>query len=155
MMSRDDRDVADMDADALAQACANAMWAADNASKHMGMKLEHVAAGTATMSMRVQDFMTNGHAICHGGFVFTLADSTFAFACNGYNRNTVAQHCAVSFLLPVKAGETLTAVATEVQRGERSGIYDIRVTREDGETVAEFRGHSRTVKGTHLPVQDV
>jgi len=142
------------DADALARACAETMWAADNASKHMGMKLEHIAAGTATMSMRVQDFMTNGHDICHGGFVFTLADSTFAFACNAYNQNAVAQHCAVSFLLPVKAGDTLTAVASEVHRSGRSGIYDIRVTRDDGETVAEFRGHSRTVKGTLVPVGD-
>lgn len=153
-MSQDTTKVSEMDPDALARACAEAMWAADNASKHMGMKLEAVAAGTATMSMQVQDFMTNGHDICHGGFVFTLADSTFAFACNGYNQNAVAQHCAVSFLLPVKSGETLTAVATEIHRSGRSAIYDIRVTRDDGETVAEFRGHSRTVKGTHLPVDD-
>lgn len=153
-MSRDTTKVSEMDPDALARACAESMWAADNASKHMGMKLESVAAGTATMSMQVQDFMTNGHDICHGGFVFTLADSTFAFACNGYNQNAVAQQCAVSFLLPVRSGETLTAVATEIHRSGRSGIYDIRVTRDDGETVAEFRGHSRTVKGTHLPVDD-
>ncbi len=98
--------------------------------------------------------MTNGHDICHGGFVFTLADSAFAYACNSYNQNALAQHYAVSFLLPVKAGETLTAVAREINKSGRSGICDIRVTRENGETVAEFRGHSRTVKGTHLPAQD-
>lgn len=153
-MTQDHGGIDTMDPDALARACAQSMWAADKASKHMGMKLDHVAAGTATMSMTVQDFMTNGHDICHGGFIFTLADSTFAFACNGYNQNAVAQHCAVSFLLPVKSGETLTARATEIHRSGRSGIYDIRVTREDGETVAEFRGQSRTVKGTHLPVQE-
>ncbi|MEX3009089.1 hydroxyphenylacetyl-CoA thioesterase PaaI [Hoeflea sp. TYP-13] len=153
-MTEQARSVSDMSADELAQACAQSMWANDSASQHMGMKLEAVTAGTATLSMVVKDFMTNGHDICHGGFVFTLADSAFAFACNGYNQNAVAQHCAVSFLLPVKSGETLTAVAREINRSGRSGIYDIRVTRDDGETVAEFRGHSRTVKGTHLPVQD-
>lgn len=137
--------------DALARACAEAMWANDNASKHLGMEIAAVTAGRATLTMTVQDHMTNGHDICHGGYIFTLADSAFAFACNSYNQNAVAQHCAISFLLPVKSGEKLTATAREIQKAGRGGIYDIRVTRDDGDVVAEFRGHSRTVKGTHLP----
>jgi len=141
-------------ADELARACAEAMWRKDRASQHLGMAIEHVAAGMARLTMTVRDFMTNGHGICHGGYIFTLADSAFAFACNSYNRNTVAQHCAVTFLAPVMEGERLTADAREVSRTGRSGLYDIRVTRADGETVAEFRGHSRTVKGTHLQEQD-
>ncbi|WP_425499198.1 hydroxyphenylacetyl-CoA thioesterase PaaI [Hoeflea poritis] len=151
-MSSEEPKASEMAPDELARACAASMWAHDNASKHLGMEIESVSAGTATLSMTVLDHMTNGHDICHGGFIFTLADSAFAFACNSYNQNTVAQHCAVSFLLPVHSGEKLTAVAREVHKAGRGGIYDIRVTREDGETVAEFRGHSRTVKGTHLPV---
>ncbi|MEM6461604.1 MAG: hydroxyphenylacetyl-CoA thioesterase PaaI [Pseudomonadota bacterium] len=143
-----------MHPDELAAACAKEMWSADKASRHMGMHLDEIRAGYARMSMVVQDHMTNGHDICHGGFVFTLADSAFAFACNSYNQNAVAQHCAISFLQPVMSGETLTAVAKEIHKAGRSGIYDIRVTRADGETVAEFRGHSRTVKGTRLPAQE-
>ena len=118
---------------------------------NLGMEIAAVTAGCATLTMTVQDHMTNGHDICHGGYIFTLADSAFAFACNSYNQNTVAQHCAISFLLPVKSGEKLTATARQIQKAGRGGIYDIRVTRDDGEAVAEFRGHSRTVKGTHLP----
>ena len=137
--------------DELARACADAMWERDNASQRLGMRIEDVGAGWARLSMTVRDDMTNGHKICHGGFIFTLADSAFAFACNSYNQNAVAQQCAVTFLAPVREGERLTAEAREINRSGRSGIYDIRVTRGDGETVAEFRGHSRTVKGTHLP----
>lgn len=150
-MTEGSGDLKSMSADGLARACADAMWANDKASKHMGMKIEAISAGSATLSMIVLDHMTNGHDICHGGYIFTLADSAFAFACNGYNQATVAQHCAITFLLPVKSGEKLTATAREIQKAGRGGIYDIRVTRDDGEAVAEFRGHSRTVKGTHLP----
>ncbi len=138
----------------LAEACAESMWARDNATKHLGIVIEDVMPGQARLSMVVQDFMTNGHKICHGGYIFTLADSAFAFACNSYNQNTVAQHCSVTFLAPVMEGERLTADAREVNRSGRGGIYDIHVTRNGGEPVAEFRGHSRTVKGTHLPEGD-
>jgi acyl-CoA thioesterase len=103
------------------------------------------------LSMTVTDAMSNGHGNCHGGYIFTLADSTFAFACNSYNQLAVAQHCSVTYLLPVRMGDRLTAAATEVSRRGRSGIYDIRITTQDGAHVAEFRGHSRSVKGTHLP----
>jgi acyl-CoA thioesterase len=105
--------------------------------------------------MTVADYMTNGHRICHGGYIFTLADSTFAFACNGYNQRVVAQHCNITYVAPAYEGDRLTAVGRELSRFGRSGIYDITVTREDGALIAQFRGHSRTVKGTHLPDGDV
>lgn len=138
----------------LARACAKVMWQEDSASQHMGMVVEEVAPGRSRLTMVVRDFMTNGHKICHGGFIFTLADSAFAYACNSYNQNTVAQHCSVTFLAPVREGERLTAVAREINRTGRGGIYDIRVTRSNDEAVAEFRGHARTIKGTHLPEGD-
>ena len=98
-----------MDADQLAKACADAMWAEDQASRGLGMELVSVGPGRAELSMLVTDRMVNGHELCHGGFIFTLADSTFAFACNTYNQRTVAQHCAVTFLNPGKLGDRLTA----------------------------------------------
>jgi acyl-CoA thioesterase len=101
--------------------------------------------------MTVTDRMVNGHDLCHGGFIFTLADSAFAFACNTYNQRTVAQHCAVTFLTPGRLGDRLTARAVEVSRRGRSGIYDITVTRADGTVIAEFRGHSRTIEGELVP----
>ncbi len=91
--------------------------------------------------------MTNGHGTCHGGFIFTLADSAFAFACNTYDERTVAQHAQITFIAPAMAGDTLVASAIERSRTGRSGIYDITVMREDGQQIAEFRGHSRTVGG--------
>lgn len=139
------------DAKAVAIASAEAMWRDDRASQHLGMELEHIAAGEATVSFIVTDVMTNGHNTCHGGYMFTLADSAFAFACNSYNQRTVAQHCSVTFVAPAFLGDRLTARAREVSRVGRNGIYDIAVTNQKGERVAEFRGHSRTVRGTHLP----
>lgn len=135
----------------LAEACAEAMWKDDRATQRLGMRIEHVAPGAATLSMTITADMTNGHGSCHGGYIFTLADSAFAFACNTYNQRTVAQHCSITFIAPVSEGDRLTASAREVSRRGRGGIYDIRVTNQNGEHVAEFRGHSRTVKGTHLP----
>ena len=136
---------------ALAEACAKAMWDDDNATRHLGMELVSVAPGEATIAMTVAEIMTNGHGTCHGGYMFTLADSAFAFACNTYNQRTVAQHCSVNYIAPAFKGDRLTAMAREVSRRGRGGIYDIRITNQEGEHVAEFRGHSRTVKGTHLP----
>lgn len=140
-----------MTPDELARACAAAMWADDNATQHLGMELSDVRAGHATMTMRVRPEMTNGHKICHGGYIFTLADSAFAFACNTYNQRVVAQMGQITFLAPGQEGDVLTARAAEVWRQGRSGIYDISVTRQDGTKIAEFRGHSRSIKGTHLP----
>ena len=137
--------------DDLARACADAMWKEDNASRGLGMEIVKIGAGHAVLAMTVKPEMVNGHGIAHGGFIFTLADSTFAFACNSHNQRSVAQHCSVSFIAPAFRGDRLTASAQEVSRRGRSGIYDVRITNQEGEIVAEFRGHSRTIKGAHLP----
>ena len=139
-----------MDATALARACADAMWKEDAASQSLGMQLVSIAPGQAVITMTVTDRMVNGHKLCHGGYIFTLADSAFAFACNTYNQRTVAQHCAVTFLASAKLGDKLVARAVERQRSGRSGIYDVTVTREEGNAIAEFRGHSRTIEGELL-----
>ncbi len=132
-----------MTPDSLAAACADAMWAADQASSGLGMRLLHVGPGSARLAMAVQARMLNGHGICHGGFIFALADSAFAFACNTTGMVSVASHCSIAFLRPAREGETLEAVAEERQREGRGGIYDVRVT-SGGAIVAEFRGHCRT-----------
>lgn len=121
------------------------MWSEDRASQALGMVLEDVGPGTARMAMIVADHMTNGHGMCHGGFIFTLADSAFAFACNSHNQRAVAAQGAISFLAPAQRGEKLLAIAEERQRAGRSGIYDVRVTGGDGRIIAEFRGYSRTL----------
>ena len=140
-----------MTPDEIARRSADAMWAGDRASQALGMTLDAVGPGTATLRMTVREDMLNGHDIGHGGLTFTLADSAFAFACNGYNQRTVGHQASITYLAPGRLGERLTAVAREVYRAERYGIYDVHVTNGRGEPVAEFRGHSRTVKGTHLP----
>jgi acyl-CoA thioesterase len=137
----------------LAQRCAEAMYGADRASQHLGMTIEEVAPGRATLRMPVTDIMINGHDICHGGYVVLLADSAFAFACNTYNQRTVAQGLDVTFLRAVRRGDVLVAVATERARQDRTGIYDVTVSREGGEVVAEFRGRSRTIGGTLVDVE--
>lgn len=142
---------AELTPQALAEACARAMWNEDSASQRLDMRLEHVTPGAATLSMTITDQMTNGHGNCHGGYIFTLADSAFAFACNTYNQRTVGQHCSITYMAPVARGDRLTAEAREISRRGRGGIYDVHVTNQHGEHVAEFRGHSRTVKGMHLP----
>jgi acyl-CoA thioesterase len=138
------------DPDAVARAAAQAMWDKDLASRNLGMSLDAVGPGMASLSLTITAAMTNGHKTCHGGYIFTLADSAFAFACNSYNQNTVAQHCSVTFLRPAVEGDRLTATAREVSRIGRGGVYDVKVTNQSGEHVAEFRGHSRTVKGTPI-----
>lgn len=142
---------AELTPQALAEACAAAMWADDAATRHLGMRIEHIAPGEATISMDVAEFMLNGHGLAHGGYIFTLADSAFAFACNGYNQRTVGHQAAITYMAPGRRGDRLTATARELYRGRRDGIYDVSVTNGRGERIAEFRGHSRTVKGTHLP----
>ena len=144
------QDTLPMDAQTMAQACADAMWGNDRASKGLGMTIQRVGPGEAVLAMTVRPDMTNGHDICHGGFIFTLADSAFAFACNTHNQRTVAQQCAVTFIRPVHAGETLTAHAGERSKAGRGGIYDVTVRDSKNEVVAEFRGHSRTISGELL-----
>lgn len=143
--------VSEMTPQEIAEASVRAMWNDDSASQRLGMSLDYIAPGQATLSMTITDTMSNGHGNAHGGYIFTLADSAFAFACNSYNQMAVAQHCSITYLIPGRIGDRLTATATETSRRGRSGIYDIRITNQDGDHVAEFRGHSRTIKGTHLP----
>ncbi|MGJ8569993.1 MAG: hydroxyphenylacetyl-CoA thioesterase PaaI [Hoeflea sp.] len=133
-----------------AERSSEAMLKDDHTTKGMGMTVEAVGPGMATLSMVVRKDHLNGHGSCHGGAIFTLADSAFAFACNSHNKVTVAQHCSVTFLAPGREGDRLTATAREVTLAGRSGIYDVTVTRKDGVAIAEFRGLSRTVSGTHF-----
>jgi len=133
------------DATSLAVRCAEVMYGNDAASKGLGITVDAVGPGTARARMAVRDDMLNGHGICHGGYVFTLADTAFAFACNTYDDVTVAAGADVTFLAPVTAGTTLSATATERARRGRSGLYDVTVTTEGGDVVAEFRGRSRSL----------
>lgn len=135
------------DPEEIARISAEGMWTGDRASEGLGIKLEAIGPGYATMSMIVTEAMTNGHDTAHGGFIFALADSAFAFACNSRGDKAVAQHCSITYLRPGRRGDRLVAVAHEVAREGRSGIYDVNVSVGD-ETVAEFRGHSRTVGGS-------
>jgi acyl-CoA thioesterase len=124
------------------------MFAEDNTARHLGMEIIEMAPGCATLRMTVRPEMTNGHGICHGGFIFTLADTTFAYACNSHNQRAVAASAQIEFVAPGARGDVLTATGIEQQCFGRSGIYDIRVTRSDGTTLALFRGKSATIKGT-------
>jgi len=135
------------EAQALAERVAAGMYARDTASQAMGMRIVRVAPGHAEMAMTVRADMLNGHAICHGGFIFTLADSAFAFACNSYNLTTVASGCAIDFLAPAREGDVLTAIAQERSASGRTGVYDIDVVNQRGEKIALFRGKSYRIKG--------
>ncbi len=130
----------------IAEACARVMWEDDSRSRNFGMTLDHVAPGEATLSMDVTGQMTNGHGTGHGGYIFLLADQAFALACNTYNQRTVGQHCSISYIAPVSEGDRLTAIARETVRAGRSATTDVRIVDQHGTHVAEFRGHSRTVK---------
>ena len=132
----------------IARRSADLMWAEDKTARGHGIRIESVGPGEASLSMLVTEAMTNGHGIGHGGFIFLLADTAFAYACNSYNQRCVAQHCSITYLKPAREGSRLTATAREVQRIERSGIYDISVSDETGQPIAEFRGYSRTVPGS-------
>jgi phenylacetic acid degradation protein PaaD len=138
----------------IAERSAAAMWTDDAASQAMGMTLDEVRPGSARLSMTVRSDMVNGHGICHGGFVFALADSAFAFACNSYNRSTVAQACDIVFVSAARLDDKLVAEAAERARFGRHGVYDVTVRRAgapDGEYVALFRGRSREIGGTLVP----
>ncbi|WP_027800490.1 hydroxyphenylacetyl-CoA thioesterase PaaI [Paraburkholderia dilworthii] len=142
---------AEMTPDELARATAAAMYENDACSRALGLEIMEVRAGYARLRMTVRDDFLNGHQICHGGLIFTLADSTFAFACNSYNLNTVASGCSIEFLRPVHGGDVLIAEAVEQALSGRTGIYDIRVTNRTGDTVAMFRGKSAQIKGNVIP----
>ncbi len=134
------------DTEALARACAEAMWADDRASQALGMRLVVVAPGRAVVEMQVREDMSNGHGIGHGGFTYALADSAFAFACNSHNRRTVAYRCDIHYLAAVREGDVLVAEAVERFREGRNGICDVTV-RCGAKVVAEFRGTSREIGG--------
>ena len=131
--------------DDLARACAEEMWKEDDASPGLGMEIVEIGPGRATLSMTVRPDMVNGQRIAHGGFIFALADSAFAFACNTHNERVVAAQGNITFIRPGKLGD--------ISRSGRSGIYDVRVTVDDT-VIAEFRGHSRAIGGSWLPVAD-
>jgi acyl-CoA thioesterase len=133
--------------DALAIATAENMYARDHATQALGIKIVSVSAGYASMQMTVRLDMLNGHQTCHGGFIFTLADSAFAFACNSYNIQAVAAGCSIEFLAPAFEGDQLVASAVEQSRSGKTGIYDVAVVNQDGKKIALFRGKSHQIKG--------
>ena len=140
-----------MTPDELAKACAAAMWADDHASRGLGMAIDSVAPGTSVLSMTVTQAMVNGLGVCHGGFILTLADSAMAFASNAHGAKAVAQHIAITYVRPGRLGERLVATAEERVRSGRSGMYDVRVSGEDGTVVAEMRGHTRLTGDRFFP----
>ncbi|MFH1044777.1 MAG: hydroxyphenylacetyl-CoA thioesterase PaaI [Pseudomonadota bacterium] len=131
----------------LAKAAAAAMYTRDRASLALGMKLLKVGPGLASMQMAIREDMANVHNTCHGGLIFTLADSTFAYACNSHNKNAVAITCLIEYMRPAYVGEVLTASGREQGLEGRNGVYDIRVENQKGELVALFRGKSTQIKG--------
>lgn len=131
----------------LADAAAQAIYARDRCALSLGIKLLDVAPGAARMQMTVREDMVNAHNTCHGGLVFTLADSTFAHACNSHNRNAVAVTCLIEYMRPAYVGDVLTASGAEQGLEGRNGVYDIRIENQKGELVALFRGKSTQIKG--------
>jgi acyl-CoA thioesterase len=139
------------DACKLAEAAARAMFAQDRASQSLGMRIVEARPGSARLTMLVRDDMVNGHQICHGGLIFALADSAFAFACNSYNAVAVASAATIEFLLPARQGDELTASAEERSRAKRTGLYDVAVHNQRGECIALFRGRSLVLGGSVVP----
>jgi acyl-CoA thioesterase len=135
------------DAQALAELAGKTMYERDPASQALGMTLDAIRPGYARMRMRVREDMLNGHGTCHGGYIFMLADSAFAFACNSHNVNTVGAGCTIDYLAPGRAGDVLVAEAVEQALAGKTGVYDVVVTDQDGRKVALFRGKSHRVAG--------
>ena len=144
--------MSDMNPDALAHQVGVSMFASDTASSTtMGMELLYCKPGTASMRMTVEDKHLNGHKMCHGGFIFTLADSTFAFACNSHNQATVASAASIEFLKPVHLGDVLTCVGLEQVMSGRHGVYDMTVRNQHDQVIALFRGKSAQIQGQVVP----
>jgi len=139
--------MSDTTGDALARRVADTMLSKEGTGPSWGLVIEEAREGYARVRMRLRPDMANGHGIAHGGMIFSLADSAFAYACNSRNATTVAAHASISFLSPAKVGETLIAEAEERARNGRSGVYSVRVTADDGRIVAEFQGLSREIGG--------
>ncbi len=135
------------DAQRLAERAVAALYAGDRASQNLGMRVDQISPGAVRVAMTVRPDMVNGHRICHGGIVFALADSAFAFACNSYGDNTLAAAASIDFLAPAREGDALTAEAREIWRAGRSGIYEITVTNQRGDRIALFRGRSHRIEG--------
>lgn len=135
------------DAQALAELAGKAMWDRDPASQALGMKLSEIRPGYALMTMPVRRDMLNGHQTCHGGYIFMLADSAFAFACNSHNHNTVGAGCTIDYVAPGREGEMLVAEAVEQALAGKTGVYDVKVSNQDGRLIALFRGKSHRVGG--------
>lgn len=135
------------DLQALAEEVSAAMWSRDRATNALGMQILNVKPGYAKMSMAVRPDMVNGHGICHGGYIFMLADSAFAYSCNSYNLNTVASACHIDFLAPAREGDILEAEAVEQSLSGRTGVYDVTVRTRGGKTIALFRGKSYRISG--------
>ncbi len=131
----------------IAKRCADIMWTGDAASRSTGMEMTEIDEGRATFDLNVTSQHVNGHGICHGGVIFMLADTTFAFACNSRNQSSLVQHCQISYVAPARLNDRLSAVAREVSLVGRNGIYDVHVTNQNNESIAEFRGFSRAIKG--------
>ena len=140
------------DPQALAVLAGKTMYERDPASQALGMTLDAIRPGYARMRMRVRDDMLNGHGTCHGGYIFMLADSAFAFACNSHNLNTVGAGCTIDYLAPGRAGDVLVAEAVEQALSGKTGVYDVVVTDQDGRKIALFRGKSHRVAGHVVPV---
>lgn len=135
------------DAQQVAERAAQALFARDRAAQSLGIHIIEVGPGRARLVMRVRPDMVNGHHLCHGGLVFTLADTAFAYSCNSYNEGTVAAAASIDFLAPAHEGDELTAVASELWRTRRNGIYEITVTNQRAERIALFRGRSHRIGG--------
>lgn len=138
------------DATRLARDCAEAMYERDQATRRMGIQLLDAGPGSAKLSMRVREDMIQGHGTCHGGYLFALADSAFAFACNSYNDATVAIGCSIDYVAPAREGDELFASACEQSRSGRTGNYDVRIENSQGQLIALFHGKSYKVRGTVL-----
>lgn len=143
------------DAQRLAQDCAASMYARDLASQNLGITITRVSPGEATVTMAITDTMIQGHGSCHGGYLFTLADSAFAFACNSYDKATVASGCSIEYMKGAQKGDVLTASAIEQSRGNRLGIYDITITNQNDHVIALFRGKSYQVRGNVIQSETV
>jgi acyl-CoA thioesterase len=139
-----------MTAEQIAHATRDAMWSKDRACQALGMRVSAIGPGTATLTMTVREDMLNGHDLCHGGLIATLADSAFAYACNAYNEVTVASGFDIHLMAGARLGDVLTATAAELSKGGRTGVYDIAVHNQRGEQIAAFRGRSYTMKGRPL-----
>jgi len=140
-----------MNANEIARQCRQIMWDNDLASQDLGIKVEVEEPGRATAEFEVRPRMVNGHDVCHGGYIFTLADTAFAFACNTYDRMTLAASASIEFVRPAKLGDRLVATATEAHRGGRTGVYDVIVTNQQDDTIAIFRGRSYSTREPMIP----